>query len=68
MNIKILNYKSVRKQKIKIDKKINLFIGINESGKSNFLSAIEEIKNEKIKEDNFNFNKEESSKTEINFS
>ncbi len=56
MKFKIQNYKSIINQEINIDKNINYFIGANESGKSNFLDAIKEIENTNIKIKNFNFN------------
>ena len=68
MKFKIQNYKSVIEQEINVEKDINYFIGANESGKSNFLNAINEIKNEKINLENFNFNGDKEIGPKINYS
>ena len=68
MKFKIQNYKSIINQEINFDKKINYLIGANESGKSNFLDAIKEIKNANIKIENFNFNGNEKIGPQIEYS
>lgn len=61
MKIEINNYKSIRSEEVEVGngKNIIYFVGRNESGKSNFLKAIEALKEESIDNKDKNFNNDD---------
>lgn len=56
LKFKILNFKSIQELKFTIKNDVNILIGQNESGKSNILQAIQQIKGRSLNFEDINFN------------